>query len=124
MPTKVTFKNFVFFPQKYLFLNNSQSTLIISPNSVNWLVFLVKKEFLLRVKISSKCSPQNTKSNQIENSDQMHRRFPRLHAPLPIAFVSPDSEIPALPPDYLTRRMSGHSIGRFRAVNFVPLPQL
>jgi len=87
---------------------------------MNWLLFLLKKKFVLRIKISSKCSPQDTKSNQIENSDQMHPPFPRLHAPLPIAFVSPDSD---MPPDCFTRRMSGHSLGRFRAVNFSPLPK-
>jgi len=46
----------------------------------------------------------------------MHRRFPRLHAPLPTAFVSPDSEILDLPPDYFTRRMSGHSLREIRSV--------
>jgi len=62
---------------------------------MNWLVFLLKKKKLF----SAPKYPQNTKYNQTENSDQMHRRFPRLHAPLPTAFVSPDSEIPDLPPD-------------------------
>jgi hypothetical protein len=53
----------------------------------------------------------------------MHRRLPRLHVPLPIVFVSPNSEIPDPPPAYFTRRMIGHSLGRLRAVNFVPLPK-